>query len=245
MMVNDVEVDKGKCEPSLEGAGARVLREIIRTPAFREIIKVHSTKSDSDHSAQLIQTFLWEDINFSLGLMGVCPDRINNLTTALVELGKQLNTFPPELLDQFVLQLLSDIDSKTLKEVPATWAPVLERILIDNPQVRQMTADGFYNMINGSLDATCRILEKLLELDAKISPPASNTIDPAGLGKAITLSAKIVNRNLEKNPEFLKELFSNICIKEVAKLVFALSGAMIKAIFLLPFKALRSFSRHK
>lgn len=110
------------------GAGARVLREIIRTPAFLELIKVNSSDLDPEAARELVRTLMWEDVELSLSLVGTLPEVVNYLAAALLELGGQMNGFPGGLLRQFVEQAAAEIDLETLKEFPATFSPLLEKV---------------------------------------------------------------------------------------------------------------------
>ena len=70
-----------------EGAGARVLREVIRTPAFLEIIKTNITGFEPEDARALVRTFLREDANLSLSLIGTSPVVINYIVEAILEMG--------------------------------------------------------------------------------------------------------------------------------------------------------------
>jgi hypothetical protein len=113
------------CRP---GAGSRVLREIIRTPAFLEIIKLHASGLDPESARELVRAFLWEDVELSLSLVGTVPEMVNYLAAAALELGRQMNNFPGGLLDQYVTQIGSEIDVEVLNEFPGVFGPLLENI---------------------------------------------------------------------------------------------------------------------
>lgn len=113
---------------SQTGAGARVLREIIRTPAFLQIIKVNASDLDPESARVAVRTFLWEDPELSLSMMGTVPEVVNYLVAAVIELGRQVNNFPGGLLEQYVSQMASEIDVAALREVPGTFAPLLETV---------------------------------------------------------------------------------------------------------------------
>jgi len=56
------------------GLAARVLRELVRTPAFRELVKLNLAETDPERARELVRTLLWEDPNLSLSAAGVTPD---------------------------------------------------------------------------------------------------------------------------------------------------------------------------
>lgn len=109
-------------------AGARVMREIIRTPAFLEIIKTNMTMLDPEGARMAVRTILWEDPELTLSLAGTAPDVINYLVEAVLELGRQLNQFPAPLLDAFLDQLMTGVNTEGMREVPAVYGPLLEKI---------------------------------------------------------------------------------------------------------------------
>lgn len=125
------------------GAGSRVLREIIRTPAFLEIIKLHAKGLDPESARELVRTFLWEDVELSLSLVGTVPEIVNYLAAAVLELGRQMNNFPGGLLDQYVMQIGSEIDVEVLKEFPGVFGPML-----DNIRFKETAAMGLGKAVN-------------------------------------------------------------------------------------------------
>jgi hypothetical protein len=110
------------------GLGARVLREIIRTPAFLQIIKMHARDFDPESAREVVRTFLWEDADLSLSLVGTLPELVNYLSALVLELGRQMNNFPGGLLDQYVSQAVTEIDLETFKEYPEVFGPLLENM---------------------------------------------------------------------------------------------------------------------
>lgn len=116
-----------------KGASARIVREILRTPAFMEIIKINVFDQDPKAAADLVRTVMNEDPNLSLSLMAQSPRAFNALVEAVIEIGHQAGRFPPELLSQFFDQATSGIDTGRLAEIPRAWAPVIENMLAKNP----------------------------------------------------------------------------------------------------------------
>jgi hypothetical protein len=117
---------------------ARVLREVLQTPAFREIIRIQVAPDGPDTAKELVRTALWADPNFSLSLATESPALVNGVIEGAVELGRQLQQFPPELFAGFAKQIIDQIDTGKIADIPTAWGPVLSRILADNPTL----ADG-------------------------------------------------------------------------------------------------------
>ncbi len=142
-----------------EGAGARVLREVIRTPAFLEIIKTNITGFEPGDATVLVRTFLREDANLSLSLIGTSPVVINYIVEAILEMGRQLAGFPPALLDTFVSQMTSEINSDALKEIPVAYGPLLEKIL-ESPERQEAFAASLGRFITSSARFLNRSMSK-------------------------------------------------------------------------------------
>ncbi len=115
-------------EAAYTGVGARVLKEIIRTPAFLEIIKMNARDFDPESAREIVRTLLWQDVELSLSLVGTVPEIVNYLTAAVLELGKQMNKFPGGLLDQYVTAVITDIDQDTLMEYPEVFGTLLKNV---------------------------------------------------------------------------------------------------------------------
>lgn len=209
------------------GAGARVLREIIRTPAFMEIIKTNMASIDPEFARAAVRTLLWQDVNLSLGMLGQSPVVVNYLVEALLELGRQLNQFPSSLLEQFLLQLGDEIDSGALSDLPAVYGEVLGNVISSSPDVRDRIAGGLVSSINVALRAANAVME-LMEGDGGVSPPAAaSSIDAAELGRAVTLSARLVNRQASRNPYFLRDVFRSVEWREVLLAALAVGRSLV------------------
>ncbi|MFH1149395.1 MAG: hypothetical protein V1748_02860 [Actinomycetota bacterium] len=110
------------------GSGARVLREVIRTPAFLEIIKTNTTGLDPEAARELVRTALLEDVNLSLSLSGTLPEVINYLLEAALEAGRVFDGLPPHLIAAFGGQVAERIDMEKVAELPRVYGPLLEKV---------------------------------------------------------------------------------------------------------------------
>jgi hypothetical protein len=99
-----------------------------RARAFAEIIKTNMMAVDPECARQAVRTMMWEDPALSLSLAGVTPDVVNYLVEAVLELGRTMNQFPGPLLDAFVDQMVGGIDTARIREVPAVYGPLFEKI---------------------------------------------------------------------------------------------------------------------
>lgn len=222
------------------GVGARVIREIIRTPVFLEMIKAGAYQRNPDAARQMVRTLLWEDASLSLGLIGASPAVMNYIIEALLEIGRQLNDFPDAILSEFLSQMSTDIGSGKLKELPEVYGPLLERAILSNPEMREKLITGFINGLNGAIRASTSILAGIEEAGAAAPVAGRPSLDAAALGEAVTSAAKLVNRTASGSPEFLKEVALNVDMREVALAAASVGRAVVVSTLWMAGSLLRS-----
>ena len=110
------------------GMMARLLGEMIKTPAFRDIVKSFLRDLDPEDARELVKTFMWQDAEFTLSLMGAIPQLVNYMTVAGLELGVQAQNFPPGLLNRFFSQFLEGVDTDLFAQYPEVYGPLLEAL---------------------------------------------------------------------------------------------------------------------
>lgn len=102
-----------------------VLREILRTPAFRELIRIRLEPADGDSGREMVQTLIQEHVELPLQLAGCAPAALNTAINAAAELGQYLAGLPEPLLRVYLDDLVAELDTDSLRELPQTWAPFL------------------------------------------------------------------------------------------------------------------------
>jgi hypothetical protein len=131
-----------------DDTAARVLREVLKTPAFREIIKNHFDAADPAAARELVRAAMFADPNFSLSVLAESPKRINFLVEGLVELGKQLANLPPKMADEFVANIADDLDAERFSELPRIWLPLLIHMVVSNPKALKKCFSIETNLVN-------------------------------------------------------------------------------------------------
>jgi len=136
-----------------------VLRELLRTPDFKEMLQIHLRDINPENAAELVRVFLWEDPGFSLGLMAASPEILNWLLEAIAALGQELEKFPTLMLKNFLEQLGAGLDMEQLKKLPAAYAPMVDRLIWEDPEVVNKTimflgaiTDGVLKLSGSTLD---------------------------------------------------------------------------------------------
>ena len=96
----------------------RVLKELLKKPGFKEGVRTVLQNVDPESSRRLVRTFMWQDPEFFLGVLGAVPSIVNSLTQGVDELLIQLNQkFSPQLLHDFIKSIVLSLDKKTLESI--------------------------------------------------------------------------------------------------------------------------------
>ncbi|NPV58028.1 MAG: hypothetical protein HPY75_00025 [Actinobacteria bacterium] len=109
-----------------------LVRELIRTPGFKELLLIHLRDVNPENAAELVRTFIWEDVAFSMSVLGASPSLVNWVVELLLELGKQLNNFTLDILKDFIARLGKDLDTERLKQLPSAYAPLVNQLLLED-----------------------------------------------------------------------------------------------------------------
>lgn len=220
-------------DPEKAGAAARVLREFIRTPTFLEMVKTNLPRENPEAARQLIRTFLWEDAMFSLSIVQSLPAVFNNLVEALMELGRQLDHFSDDLLEEFVTAFSGEMGTGSTQTLAEVYGPLLSRMLVENEETRAKLTVAFYEGANGFIRAAASFLETLE--DAPPASPAvrSSGLDMEALAEAINRSARLIRRSASAagtggRGGNLEELLDHIDFGEVAGAALAVTGAVLR-----------------
>jgi hypothetical protein len=108
-------------------AASSILSEILKKPGFKDDVREALKSIDPQAGRELVKIFLWQDIEFSLGLLGGMPVIANTVIRAVDELLLQVNEkFSIELLKGFVESLLKDIDTDSLNRALKNARPLID-----------------------------------------------------------------------------------------------------------------------
>lgn len=230
-MNNENQLHDSHIATELDGTGTRVLREILRTPAFVEIIKVNSDGLDPKNARALVRTALFEDSSLSLGLLAKSPEAINYAVEALYEMILQLEKFPPDLLDQFVSQIIDDLDGAAFSRVSAAATGSLSRILSDNPSAKQKMIDSLVYAVNRVTKNAVEYLGNSEQSKGSLLGGALEKLDVDSLAEVVSLSAGLMNKTLDENPEVFSRIQKKTDTGQVFRLVYRIGYAMVKGMF--------------
>jgi hypothetical protein len=166
-MVDQIDVEglREREETASGSAGYSALpglvRELIRTPAFKELLLLHLRDIDPDNASELVKTLVWEDVGFSMGVLGTSPQLINWMAQALIELGVQLSNFTTDILKDFIGKLGEDIDTEKLKSVPSAYAPLVNDLVLEDREALDAIIAGLGSLAEEIIAATERTWRKI------------------------------------------------------------------------------------
>ncbi len=109
--------------------GARVLKQVLSTPAYRDILRLHVNEFQRGGGRDLVRTLLGSDPELMLGLASTTPRLVDTVTESLLALGQELAAMPTALVDAYLSEVVRELDTGTLAELPRVWAPILARAL--------------------------------------------------------------------------------------------------------------------
>lgn len=115
-------------QAGLVDAANRVARELLRTPRFKEGVKIVLNSLDPESVPELVRTLVWEDADISLSLVGSLPEILDIAFIALRELVAQLGNFSPDMLADFLGQVIEGLDGEALGEALGSLALLLSEM---------------------------------------------------------------------------------------------------------------------
>ena len=165
-MVDQIDMEKlaeqqGGPEGTTSSALPGLVRELIRTPGFKELLLIHLRDIDPGSAGELVKAFLWEDIAFAMSVLGASPKLVNWLVEALIELGVQLNNFTLDILRNFLVQLGRDMDVEKLKSLPGAYAPLVNDLLLDDREALDGLIAGLGSIVEEMMSAGERTWRKI------------------------------------------------------------------------------------
>ncbi len=144
-----------------QGALPGLVRELMRSPGFKELVNLHLRGIDPKSARELVRAFLWEDVGFSMGVLGVSPKLLNWLVEALIELGVQLNNFTKDILRDFLVRMGKDLDVERMKALPGAYAPILNDLLLEDREALDGLIAGLGSLTESMMKAMGPALKKV------------------------------------------------------------------------------------
>ncbi len=157
----------------VQGLSERLLREVIATPALKELLVLQMKDIKPETAPGVIKTLLWGDPGISMSLFGTLPDAANWLLELLLELGRQLNSLPEPMLKDILGLVGSGIDTERLKQFPDVYGQLARRLLIGEgktPEEARAAVIAALNMALAALDGlTLRLEDDRAEIASSLA----------------------------------------------------------------------------
>ena len=213
-----------------EGLSELVLREILRTPAFKEVILLLMKDVNADTAPGLVKTILWEDPGISMSLFGAFPDMINWLLEFLLETGRQLNGLPEPLLKDILGRIGSGIDPERLMQFPEVYGQLAKRLLIGDDGTAEEAQALATRVVNAALadgDRFTSRLEDKREETARSVARGLDELDTMSVGKILNRLLGLGNAVRRSRVAPLKSRLSSVlCQVEAGELISMLGGLL-------------------
>lgn len=194
----------------LEGQGMlpELLRELIRTANFQEILKSQVKSIDPENARRLVRTLLWQDVNFSFGMMGALPGVINWLAAALDEMAVQVSGVPPLLLRSFMNEMGQGIEAR---RDPEAYEKIADNLFWDDPETIGKALDNAVNAANNSLRNSVKTFAKFERYLADRGDGGREVhLDKKALGDSVNASLMLFVRILDSNPDMFEGMLSSV-----------------------------------
>ncbi|MBC7254388.1 MAG: hypothetical protein H5T72_10540 [Actinobacteria bacterium] len=94
----------------------RILRQLIRTPKFKETVITLLNAVDPPAARRLVRTIFWQDPGLLMSVMGTLPAILNTGFQALAEVAAQMNSMPSPLLQDLLHRVVEGLDGAALGE---------------------------------------------------------------------------------------------------------------------------------
>jgi len=120
-----------------------VIREILKTPFLKDILRNNVTALKSGSGSTMVRTVMRQDPEVFLTLAVSAPSLVNIIIRAFAELGQQLKTqYPPDILAPFMESIFKEIDTDAINQCGAVWKELIGALLKSSPEVMGKLAEA-------------------------------------------------------------------------------------------------------
>ncbi len=143
----------GACEP----ISRIVVRELIRSPAFKQLVKDHLSAAAVEPEAAARELVL-EDVEFSAAVAVSTARNATDAARSLAELGRTIQAWPEPILHALAEQLLDQLEPEAFVQAVAVWWELFERLVLSDPARRRRLDARATALVEAALDKAGRIL---------------------------------------------------------------------------------------
>ena len=113
-----------------------IVSELLRTPAFKELLKARLQAATEGDARALAHSLLWEDVDVSMGAASRLPLLINSLVQAVGELNALVEQTSPLLRRAYFARLGEQVDGEALMQQSVRALENLHVLLWEDPRIR-------------------------------------------------------------------------------------------------------------
>ena len=179
---------------------ARILRELIRNPKFKETAILLLNSIDPPAARRLVRIIFWEDAGLFLSIIAAVPSLANAGIEFVAEMAAQMNSMPPELLQDIISRVVEGIDGAAAGEAVGGLVSMVLSLQVEGSRLPEgMGAMGeeigrAYRTAAGEAPLTGR-------LESWIEGVAARAQDKESTTYAFIQEA---SRAMQRNPDFLE-----------------------------------------
>ncbi|GEM_PF-568788 len=188
----------------LVDAADRILRELIRTPKFKETAIILLNSIDPPAARRLVRTLFWQDPGLFMSILASLPAVLNVAFEALAESAIQMNSMPSPLLKDLLNRVVAGMDGAAAGEAVGGLAKmVLSLDLAD----RESNLRRGLSSLMGDFTNSCSLALEGVPLAERLSVWMARTAERAK-DKSTSTHAFIqaFRKALAENPDFSRHV---------------------------------------
>lgn len=203
-MKADIET-RGEAESrGIVDAADRILRELIRTPKFKETVIILLNSIDPPAARRLVRTLFWQDPGLLMSIMGSLPAMVNVALEAMAESAAQMNAMPPPLLKDLLGRIVGGIDGAAAGEAAGGLLKML--LSLDLADKESGLRRSLFSLASDFSASCSRALEGG-DLAARLSEWMARTAERARDESTSTHAfIQAFNKALSENPAFAQHV---------------------------------------
>lgn len=178
-----------------EGEKGSVIKEILRTPLFNEMIREYFYSIDSKNGLSFAKTLLTEGSEVGIYIIDALPSIINFILAAALQSASQMyNSYPPAFLKSIIVRIIDEVDKESLQKVISLNKALVKDIILESPELPATIIEALKgpgaNAIGEGINSAVRNINDLQaehpELIGDILTSVVATIDKKEFSKAAT-----------------------------------------------------------
>jgi len=147
-----------------------ILKQILKTPVYKDIIRLNLNEMNPKTGSSLVKTLVSEDPEVFLSLASAFPVFINTLISASGELAVQLRKmYPPEMLKNYLIALVEDIDRQAMSECSAAWSDLVSDLWKASSDIRLQAKKTIFTsgpkVTAGAINQAARTINAIIRDD--------------------------------------------------------------------------------